>query len=151
MNLRKTLLTASIAALPLMATTTAQAATTPTPTDDRGQSATPQNQPAVQPLLAKLAARDAQLGLGADSGFRIANQHPGAAGQKITRIQHTYQGLRVFGSEAVVVTDGGGDIVSLSVSERRAGLDANTARISGPDNSVMAVGPQATEIGRARV
>jgi Zn-dependent metalloprotease len=142
MNLRKTLLTASIAALPLMATTTAQAATTPA--NDPGQSAAPQNQPAVQPLLAKLAARDAQLGLGADSGSRIANQHPGAAGQSITRIQHTYQGLRVFGSEAVVVTDGGGDIVSMSVSERRAGLDANTARISGPDNSVTAIGPQVT-------
>jgi Zn-dependent metalloprotease len=137
MNLRKTLLTASIAALPIM--TTAQAATTPAP-GGAGQAAAPQ----PPTLAARLAQRDAQLGLGADSSFRISNQHPGAAGQKIIRIEHTYQGLRVFGSEAVVVTDGGGDIVSLSVTERRAGLDANTARVQGPDNSVTAVGPQAT-------
>ena len=41
------------------------------------------------------------------------------------RDRHTYKGLRVFGSESVVVTNGAGDIVSESVADRRAGLDAN--------------------------
>ena len=139
MNLRKTLLAASIAAMPLMVTTPAAAATPVA-------AVTPQD----QSLLATLAQRDTQRGLGSDNNFRLANQHPGADGQKITRVQHTYKGLRVFGSEEVVVTDGGGNIVSVSVADRRAGLDASVARESSPDRNVALAGPQATPLDNVK-
>jgi Zn-dependent metalloprotease len=120
MNLRKTLLAASVvAALPMMASHTAQAA-------NQLMSA-PVNLASPQEskgLVAKLAAMDNARGLGADNSFRISSQHPGVVGQKITRAQHTYKGLRVFGSESVVVTDTAGDILSESVSDRRASLAA---------------------------
>ena len=74
-------------------------------------------------LAARLAALDQARNLVATPGYslRIAAHHPGAAGQKISRVQHTYQGLRVFGSEAVVVTDDTGAIISTSVTDRRPG------------------------------
>ena len=139
MNLRKTLLAASIAAMPLMVTTPASAAA---PVATPAVTATLQD----QSLLATLAQRDTQRGLGSDNSFRLANQHPGADGQKITRVHHTYKDLRVFGSEEVVVTDGGGNIVSLSVADKRAGLDANVAQDSNPDRTVALAGPQATPL-----
>jgi Zn-dependent metalloprotease len=73
-------------------------------------------------LVARLTALDARQGLTADYSFRISSQHPGVIGQKITRAQHTYKGLRVLGSETVVVTNAAGAIVSVSVADRRPGL-----------------------------
>ena len=73
-------------------------------------------------LVARLAALENRQGLNADYSFRISSQHPGVTGQKITRAQHTYKGLRVFGSESVVVTNTAGEIVSISTAERRPGL-----------------------------
>ncbi|TFW28224.1 M4 family metallopeptidase [Duganella callida] len=72
-------------------------------------------------LVARLAALDARQGLTADYSFRIATQHPGVVGQKITRAQHTYKGVRVFGSESVLVTSSAGDIISVSSTDRRPG------------------------------
>lgn len=123
MNLRKTLLAASIAALPVMASTAAHAAgplmAAPVALASPQESAS---------LVAKLSAKDSALGLGAQHSFQIASQHPGVAGTKIVRLNHTYNGLRVFGSEAVVVTNAAGDIVSQSVSERRPGVHVADAR-----------------------
>ena len=123
MNQRKTLLTASVvAALSILASNAACAA--------GPLMAAPVNLASPQEtagLVAKLTALDARRGLGSDNSFRIASQHPGVVGEKIVRAQHTYKGLRVFGSESVVVTNGAGDIVSESVADRRAGLDANAA------------------------
>jgi Zn-dependent metalloprotease len=73
-------------------------------------------------LVARLKALDTRPGLNADHSFRVSSQHPGVAGQKITRAQHTYKGLRVLGSESVVVTNAAGEIVSVSTSDRRPGL-----------------------------
>jgi Zn-dependent metalloprotease len=73
-------------------------------------------------LVARLTALDGHQGLTNDYSFRISSQHPGVVGQKITRAQHTYKGLRVLGSESVVVTNTAGDIVSVSVADRRPGL-----------------------------
>jgi len=78
-------------------------------------------------LVARLTALDARPGLTADYSFRISSQHPGVVGQKITRAQHTYKGLRVFGSESVVVTNAAGDIVSVAASDRRPGLTPQAA------------------------
>ncbi|KQQ47384.1 bacillolysin family protein [Duganella sp. Leaf126] len=141
MNLRKTLISASIAALPVMAAMPTQAATA---------SLNAQNTDTkTQSLLTQLAQRDAQLGLGSDSNFRIANQHPGTGGNKITRVEHTYKGLRVFGSEEIVVTDTGGEIVSVSVAEKRAGLEAganlaSTESVNTAQRVVAKAAPQAT-------
>eukprot|EP01034_Spumella_vulgaris_P022449 gene22449-28574_t len=90
-------------------------------------------------LAAKLAKRPSSAGLGLQHGFAIGGQHPGVAGTKITRAQHTYNGLRVFGSESVIVTDAADTIVSESVSDRRAGLNAprgvaaNGSRTGAPE------------------
>ncbi|MET0264818.1 MAG: M4 family metallopeptidase [Duganella sp.] len=59
---------------------------------------------------------------------RISAHHPGAAGQRITRTQHTYQGLRIFGSDTVVVNDWTGAIISTSVTDRRPGLAPNSPK-----------------------
>jgi len=123
MNLRKTLLAASVvAALPMMASNAAQAAaqlmSAPVAQSSPQESAG---------LVAKMAALDSQRGLSADHSFRIASQHPGVVGEKITRANHTYKGLRVFGSESVIVTNSAGDIISESVADRRAALDAPAA------------------------
>ncbi|WP_317203766.1 M4 family metallopeptidase [Janthinobacterium sp.] len=120
MNLRKTILAASIAALPVMATVSAHAA--------QQLMAAPVNQLSPQEnagLLAKLSSRN--VGLDARHAYTIAAQHPGVAGTRISRAQHTFKGLRVFGSETVLVTNGAGDIVSESVSDRRAGLGNGSA------------------------
>ncbi len=71
-------------------------------------------------LLSQLSAMDTAQGLMPELSVRLSSQHPGAAGQKIVRTQHTYKGLRIFGSESVVVTDNGGAIVSIASTDRRA-------------------------------
>ncbi len=71
--------------------------------------------------------------------FRLAAHPPGAEGQKISRVQHTYQGLRVFGSEAVVVTDPAGAIVSASVTDRRPGAQSPAA--GGAEGTAAAPAP----------
>ncbi|MTV41259.1 M4 family metallopeptidase [Duganella radicis] len=90
--------------------------------------ATPQDSAA---LVARLSALDARPGLTNDYSFRISSQHPGVVGQKITRAQHTYKGLRVFGSESVVVTNAAGEILSVAASDRRPGLAPQATTPSG--------------------
>ncbi|MRV74622.1 M4 family peptidase [Duganella sp. FT92W] len=138
MNLRKTLLAASIAALPMMFTshaTAGQMMAAPT------AQATPQEKAS---LVSKLAAAPAAAALGSAHGFAVAAQHPGADNTKISRVNHTFQGLRVFGSESVVVTNAAGDIVSESVSDRRAGLNTNGSQGLAANKSARAGAPDVT-------
>jgi len=72
-------------------------------------------------LLTRLAAMDAAQGLPPELSVRLSSQHPGGAGQKIVRTQHTYKGLRIFGSESVVVTDTVGSVVGITTTDRRVG------------------------------
>ncbi|MRX11653.1 M4 family peptidase [Pseudoduganella sp. FT25W] len=122
MNLRTALLTAclALAAWPALA---AQLMSAPVAV------ATPQESAG---LVARLTALDARQGLTNDYSFRISSQHPGVTGQKITRAQHTYKGLRVLGSESVVVTNAAGDIVSVSVADRRPGLTPQATTPGAP-------------------
>jgi Zn-dependent metalloprotease len=126
MNMRKTLLAASLGALPLMVC--GQAAAAPlmsAPVAQSGQSRAA--------LVAQLALQRAARGLDASHGFVVTAQHPGAQGTQIARAAHTYKGVRVFGSESVVVLDGTGRIVSESASERRAQLGKGPSnRLGGP-------------------
>ena len=122
MKLRKSLLAAAIAALPF-----APAVAGTLPEALMSTAAQPMTADAKAGLAEKLNARRAAAGLDNDHSFAMRDQHPGQHGQRITRAEHTFQGLRVFGSESVVVTDENGEIVSESVSDRRQGLDASRA------------------------
>jgi Zn-dependent metalloprotease len=79
---------------------------------------------ATASLMGELAAQRARQGLDGEHQFRVASQHPGAAGSMVLRLDHTYRGLRVFGSETVLVSDTGGKILSQSVADRRDRLGA---------------------------
>ena len=84
-------------------------------------------------LVATLTAMDAAHGLAPELSFRLSSLHPGVVGQKIVRAQHTYKGLRVFGSESVIVTNAAGSIVSVSASDRRNKLGTGLAPSSVSD------------------
>jgi Zn-dependent metalloprotease len=97
-------------------------------------------------LLAQLEARRAERGLDARHGFAIVSQHPGVQGTQVTRVAHTYKGVRIFGAESVVVTGAGGRIQSEAASERRLALvkPAGPGIAPGGDFSVVpAISPQA--------
>ena len=70
-------------------------------------------------LVAQLAASHA---LDANHGLQVRSEHPGIVGTKVSRVNHTYKGVRVWQSESVVVSDAAGKVVSESISERRQGL-----------------------------
>ena len=139
MNLRKTLLAASIAAaVPMMAIAAPQANPLMAPPISL---ASPQE---IASLVAKLATSASSRGLSADYSFQVAAQHPGEAGTKITRANHTYKGLRVFGSESVVVTNAAGDIVSESVSDRRPGSSGTHMLAASADTVAAATAVDTT-------
>jgi Zn-dependent metalloprotease len=78
-------------------------------------------------LVAELRTRQGNWDLDGDHGYALAKQHPGPAGTRIARLHHTYKGVRVLGSDAVVVTDARGSILSASESDRRANLGQGAA------------------------
>lgn len=118
-------------------------------------------------LVSKLTQARGARGLDNNHGFALAQQHPGVQGTRVVRAAHTYKGLRVFGSESVVVVDAQGAIVSESASERRlhlgrgaanrlgaATVDFNVKPLAPPQAAIdaavgatlAAVGPEATHI-----
>ncbi|HEU4775715.1 MAG TPA: M4 family metallopeptidase [Telluria sp.] len=138
MNFPKTLIAASIAVIPLFAAS-AQAA------GPVMGAPVAQSQQQVSTLVAKLNATRASHGLNSNHGFAVAAQHPGVAGTRITRANHTFKGVPVFGSESVVVSDDRGAIISESISDRRAGLGASSgAQIAGAKVADMDVTPSVT-------
>lgn len=138
MILRKTLLAASVAAvLPVLAGGTAQA------NPLMGAPVTLSSPQEKAALVSRIAGADSAQP-GADFNFVISSQHPGEEGTKISRAQHTYRGLRVFGSESVVVSNAAGDIVSQSVSDRRPGSSAVrtlSASVTTPEQAVPDITP----------
>jgi Zn-dependent metalloprotease len=125
MKLRKTMLAVSIAAVGLGAGC-AVAATGAAPTMMASPFAKASAQESAA-LVATLLAADGSQGLDRDHGYVLAKEHPGEAGTRIARLHHTYKGLRVLGSDSVVVTDTRGNLLSTSASERRAGLGLGPA------------------------
>jgi len=73
-------------------------------------------------VVSQLAARRPAVGLDADHGYKVVAQHPGVRGTYVVRAAHLYKGLRIFGSESVVVLDARRQIVSESASRRRLHL-----------------------------
>ncbi len=115
MKIRKTSLAAVFGALPLLAGLPTQAAV---PLMNGPALQSPQ---ALSTLLGELGNRRARIGLDGDHQFTVASQHPGPSGTQVVRASHTYKGVRVFGSESVIVSDGSGKVLSESVAERRPG------------------------------
>ena len=117
MNTRKTLLAATLFVLPAaLASSFAGAAET------LMDAPTVQSAQANASLLARLASNRSEHGLDARHSFTLANQHPGVVGTVITRADHTFKGVRLFGSESLVVSDSVGNIVSEEIADRRSGL-----------------------------
>jgi Zn-dependent metalloprotease len=81
-------------------------------------------------LVSTLNGERGKHGLDSDHGFAVASQHPGEPGKAISRLNHTYKGVRIFASESVVVSDQGGNIVSESMADRRKGLSGKRINVS---------------------
>ncbi len=80
---------------------------------------------APQQSSALVAQLTAKSNLGQAHGLQITMQHPGADGQLIHRMAHTFNNVRIWGSESVVVTNGAGKVVSESLDDKRQGLVLN--------------------------
>ncbi|MGZ3181450.1 MAG: M4 family metallopeptidase [Telluria sp.] len=104
--------------------------------------AAPVPAPADTRLVATLEARHAQLGLDADHGYLVSTTHPGGENTTVVRLAHTYKGVRVFGSESVLVTNQSGEIVSESVADRRSGLGKGSANFIGAATADFPVKPR---------
>ena len=127
MNVRRTLIAATLAALPMMIASQAMAAHQMM----AGPLAAAPDEHAA--LVGKLAAAHGKRGLDQDHGYAVSGEHPGVAGTKITRLNHTFKGVRVFHSESVLVTNNAGKVVSESTADRRSGLGfgASSAKMGG--------------------
>ncbi|TFW27798.1 M4 family peptidase [Massilia arenosa] len=96
------------------------------------------------PVVAQLTSERATHGLDADHGFKIAVQHPGVDDTLVIRLHHTYKGVRVFGSESVVVAAPDGHVVSESIADRRSGLGKGSANALGLATADFSVKPRLT-------
>jgi hypothetical protein len=86
MNLRRNLIAASLAILPMILCSEVMAAG---PMMGGPLAAAPSEHAA---LLAKVRAANDKRGLDQDHGYALASEHPGVAGTRITRLHHTYKG-----------------------------------------------------------
>ncbi|NHZ62443.1 M4 family metallopeptidase [Massilia genomosp. 1] len=91
-------------------------------------------------IVPQLAAQRARLGLDDDHHFLIASEHPGLQGSTVVRAHHTYKGVRVFGSESVVLLDAASKVVRESVSERRLQLGRGNADQAGAPQAAAKAG-----------
>lgn len=93
-------------------------------------------------LLAGLNAQRASNGLDENHGFAIARQHPGVIGTKISRLNHTFKDVRIYGSESVIVTNDVGSVISESVADRRQGLAQLGSSLRSGSGSDFSVAPK---------
>lgn len=92
-------------------------------------------------LVSTLAAARASRGLDNNHSVVVTRQHPGVQGTQVVRAAHTYKGLRIFGSESVLVLDAAGAIVSEAASERRLHLGRGNANRLRPMTADFSVKP----------
>jgi Zn-dependent metalloprotease len=97
--------------------------------------------PDAAALVAQLGAQRLRQGLNEDHHFLVASRHPGLQGSTVVRVQHTYKGVRVFGSESVLLLDAASRIVRESVSERRLLLDRGGPGQAGAPSAGFSVLP----------
>jgi Zn-dependent metalloprotease len=77
----------------------------------------------VDAIIAQLNAERPSRGLGAQHGFRLRSQHPGPGATTVVRLDHTYKGVTIFGSESVVTSGQAGIVIAEEIADRRAGLE----------------------------
>jgi Zn-dependent metalloprotease len=98
-------------------------------------------------VLGQLASARNPRGLDQDHHYRVTSQHPGVQGTQVLRAAHTYKGLRVFGSDSVVVLDARLKLLSETASARRLHLGRGSANrleaSTGSFNVKPAVGSRA--------
>ncbi|MEH6434420.1 M4 family metallopeptidase [Massilia sp. DD77] len=82
-------------------------------------------------VLGQLSAGRNAQGLDQDHSYRVLGQHPGAGGTQVVRAAHTYKGLRIFGSDSVVVLDQKQRVVTETASPRRLHLGRGAANRPG--------------------
>ena len=134
---QRTILAASLGACYLSLSAAAQAAVAAAPATMSAPVAASAQARAA--LLTQLEARRAARGLDARHGYAIVSEHPGVQGTQVTRVAHTYKGVRIFGAESVVVADAGGRIQSEAASERRLGLAAPAGPGAAPGSDFSVV------------
>lgn len=78
-------------------------------------------------VLGQLASNRTASGLDQDHYYRITAQHPGMQGTQVVRAAHTYKGLRIFGSDSVIVLDSKLKVLSETASPRRLYLGRGSA------------------------
>ena len=133
MNLQKTLLAAAIAALPLLAAESAFAANQLMGGPVAISASTKAG------VVGALMSQRGKNGLGAEHGFAVASQHPGVVGTTISRVDHTFKGVRVYGSESVVVTGTRGEIISESIADRRSALSRHSVNVNASLSASAAI------------
>ncbi|MFL6656511.1 MAG: M4 family metallopeptidase, partial [Massilia sp.] len=142
MNLQRTLLASAIAALPLLLNGSAHGA------DMMSGPAVAVAQGGGS-VVASLMAQRGRNGLDEEHGFALAAQHPGVEGTTVSRVNHTFKGLRVYGSESVVVSGSRGEIVSESIADRRSSLARGHALNVTPRMAAeQAIGKAAGSVAR---
>ena len=155
MNIRKITLAALVGAMPFLAIAATPGPPVPpvpaapaVPAPPAAPSAPLMNGPVVHTpqalasLMGELAAQRSVQGLGGEHNFAVASEHPGTSGTSVVRVNHTYKGLRIFGSETVLVTSPDGKILSQSVADRREKVGVPTAAKGGPLNIKPAISAQ---------
>ncbi|MES2018312.1 MAG: M4 family metallopeptidase [Pseudomonadota bacterium] len=141
MNLQKTLLAAAIAALPLLVSQPVMAGQLMSgPVAKSSQSSAN--------VINALMGQRGRNGLGNEHGFAMAVQHAGVDGTMVSRVNHTFKGVRVYGSESVVVTGARGDIISESIADRRSGLRGNSMNVTPAVSSSKAIGHAVASIAK---
>lgn len=140
MKSRKTMLAAAVGSWLLLAGASAWAAA-PVAAASLMSPLVEQSPAATRALLAKLAAQLFERGLDADHNFVVSKQHPGTDGTQVTRVDHTYKGVRVFGSDSVMVSDANGKLISESASDRRDQLGMGAANRLGAQTADFSVVP----------
>jgi Zn-dependent metalloprotease len=138
------LLAAALSSLPWLAALAAFPATAATPLMSPYVVQAPA---ATAALLAKLAEQQFERGLDADHSFVVSKQHPGADGTQVTRADHTYKGVRVFGSDSVVVSDASGKLINETASARRNFLGKGAANLLGVQTADFSVVPTVSVTG----
>jgi len=95
-------------------------------------------------VLAQLARQRQGKGLDKDHYYRITAQHPGPSGTQVLRAAHTWKGLRIFGSDSVIVLDANAKLLSETASERRLDLGTGSANRLGALTASFSVQPRIT-------
>jgi Zn-dependent metalloprotease len=84
--------------------------------------------PSAATLMAQM---DNQANYGPAHSVSIQQRHPGVDHTQVLHVQHTFNNLRIWGSEAVLVLDAANSLKSQTTVDRRQGLVANRPSLAG--------------------